>query len=95
MKVVIRISGMINNTEKLEETLYRLRLRRKYSAVILKESPEIEKILRLIRNHAAYGHIDNETLKLLIQKRGVPKNKSKKINVEKVIEQLERVLIWT
>ena len=92
MKAIIRISGMINNTEKLEETLHRLRLRRKYSMVLAKESPELEKLLILIRNHTAYGNIDDETLKLLIQKRAVAKNKSKKINVEKTIEQLEKGL---
>ena len=37
MMVVIRIKGLVGLDKKREETLKRLRLRKKYSAVILQE----------------------------------------------------------
>jgi len=90
MILVIRISGMVNLNKETHEALYRLRLRRKYASVLLKPSTENLKLLRKLRNYIAYGDIDNETLSLLIQKRALPKLKSKKIEPEKIIAQLEK-----
>lgn len=90
MIIAIRISGLVDMPRKLEETLYRIRLRKKYSAVLIHPKPEIIKLLKKIRNHIAYGDISKETLKLLIEKRAVPKDRSKKVNVEKTIEQIEK-----
>ena len=43
-----------------------------------------------MRNHVAYGDIDKETLSFLLQKRALPKNSSKKINVEKLLDEIEK-----
>ena len=91
MKAIIRISGQVNIPKIIEETLFRLRLRRKYTTIIIKECPEIKKLLLRIRNYVAYGDINNETLKLLIQKRAVSKDK-KRIDAESVMEKLEKGL---
>ena len=72
----------------MEETLYRLRLRRKYSCVILHETKEINGMLTKIRNCVSYGKIDENTLKELINKRGQLENKKEKINAEKIIKYL-------
>jgi large subunit ribosomal protein L30 len=90
MIITIRISGLVGLTEKVKETLYRLRLRKKYTAVLLKPTKENLKTLIKIRNLVAYGDIDEETLKKLIEKRGIPKNKKEKINPESVINNLEK-----
>ena len=90
MIIAIRISGMVNMTAKMQETLHRLRIRRKYSAVLLKPSKDNLKILKKARNHIAYGDIDKETLSLLIQKRALPKNKQKKLSTEKIIEEIDK-----
>ncbi len=90
MILVIRISGDVDLDEDVKETLYRLRLRRKYVAVILKPSAVNLKILKKMRNHVAYGSIDKGTLKELVDKRSIPVNKSKKIDTIKVIEELEK-----
>lgn len=90
MILIIRISGMVNMTEKMQETLYRIKLRRKYAAVLLQLTTNNIKLLRRIRNHVAYGNINREALIELIKKRAQPKDKSKKINSEKVLEQLEK-----
>lgn len=90
MILVIRISGMVNLNKETHEALYRLRLRRKYASVLIKPSVENLKLLKKLRNYIAYGEIDKETLALLIEKRAISKIKSKKIEPEKIITQLEK-----
>jgi large subunit ribosomal protein L30 len=90
MIIIIRISGLVKLPKTVQETLFRLRLRRKYSAVLMKHSPENLKILQKVRNYIAYGNISEETLKELIEKRASPKSTSKKINADEIIEQIEK-----
>lgn len=90
MIIAIRISGQVNLNEEVKETLYRLRLRKKYTAVLLKPTDLNLKLLKNLRNHIAYGDINKETLKELVEKRAVPLESSKKINPDKIIEQLEK-----
>ena len=61
MIVVIRISGMVNINKPVEETLYRLRLRRKYSCVIVSETKETIGMLKKVRNFISYEKIDENT----------------------------------
>jgi len=89
MILVIRISGMVEIPKAVQEALFRLRLRRKYSAVLLKPSPEALKLLNFIRNFVAYGDIDSETLRLLIEKRAEHIS-GKKIDPSKIIEMLDK-----
>ena len=90
MIAVIRIKGMVKMSVKMQETLHRLRLRRKYATVLLKPSNETDKILKKIRNFVAYGDIDKATLKELVEKRGQPLEKDKKIDAEKIISELDK-----
>ena len=91
MILVIRISGMPEVDRDVDEALFRLRLRRKYSAVLLKETPENIKLLTKIRNFIAYGSISKETLSDILVKRGFLNNKKiNKTEVERVAEQLEQ-----
>lgn len=90
MILIIRIAGQVNLSEKTKETLHRVRLRRKYAAVILPPTPQNMKLLKRIRNYVAYGAIDHDTLIELIMKRGTPKEKGKKIDPEKTAQQLEK-----
>jgi large subunit ribosomal protein L30 len=90
MIIAIRISGMVGIPGRTEETLFRMRLRRKYAAVLLKPSAENLKLLKKMRNHIAYGDIDSETLKELLEKRAQPLDKSKKVNPQSIIEGLEK-----
>jgi len=87
MLIVIRISGQINLSNNVKETLFRLRLRRKYTAILLKPSRETEKILNSVRNHVAYGDIDTETLTKLIELRG---QSAKKIDATKIVQDLDK-----
>jgi large subunit ribosomal protein L30 len=87
MILVIRISGQVDLSSEIKETLFRLRLRRKYSAVLLHDTEHTRKILRKIRDFVAFGVIDKETLKELVEKRGQLVDKSKKIDIKKISEQ--------
>ncbi len=89
MIAVIRISGLVEIPPKAQEALHRMRLRRKYSAVLLKPTKDNLALLNEVRNFVAYGDIDKDTLKLLIEQRGVSNDK-KKIDAESVIEQLDK-----
>ena len=88
MILVIRIAGMVKKPNKIDESLHRLRLRRKYSAVLLEESLENNKILKNVRDYVAFGAISEEMLKKLVELRGQPINKNEKVNVKKVVEGL-------
>jgi len=90
MIAVIRISGDVNITERTRETLFRMRIRRKYATVLLQPTKPNMKLLEHVRNFVAFGTIDNATLALLIEKRGQLKEKGKKLEVEKIINQIEK-----
>lgn len=89
MITIIRISGMVEIPKGVQETLHRLRLRKKFACVLLKESSENEGMLYTVRNFVAYGKIDKGTLAELIKKRGKTiGNKKIKIDAEKVAAEL-------
>ncbi len=76
MIAIIRIRGLVNVREKMEETLFRMRIRRKFSCVVVDEnSPEISGALKKIANFVAYGPIQLQTLVKLIKARGVRTDK--------------------
>ena len=70
MILVIRISGQINLRREIKETLHRIGLRRKYSAILLEETKENKKLLTKIRDYVAYGKINSEILGKLVKLRG-------------------------
>jgi len=71
MKIaVIRISGMVKMNKKIEDTLYRMRLRRKYACVVLNGTKENIGMIKKVDNFVAYGEIDEATYKELVEKRG-------------------------
>jgi len=90
MMVVIRIKGLVGLDKKRGETLKRLRLRKKYSAVILQEKENIVGMIKKVGNCVAYGKIDEPTLYLLIEKRGklVGNKPIKKEDIEKIVKEL-------
>src|SRR3989344_6853474 len=79
MIAVIRIAGMVDRNKDIADTLDRLRLRRKYACIIIKENDVVKGMLKKVRNEVAYGKIDDETLKKLVDKRGQKIDKAKEI----------------
>ncbi|MEM4271676.1 MAG: hypothetical protein QXD13_01130 [Candidatus Pacearchaeota archaeon] len=91
MIIAIRISGLVEMPSEANEALFRMRLRKKYSAVLLKESPETTKLLQSVRNFVAFGKIDAKTLEDLIFKRGKSlENKKIKIDAKRIAEMIEK-----
>jgi len=87
---VIRIHGRVKIKKKVEETLYRLRLRRKYSCVVLSPTKEQLGMIKKLKDFVAFGEINDKTFKELIEKRGQFIDKSKKIDAKKVVEEIKK-----
>lgn len=89
MIVVIRISGLVEMPTDAQETLFRMHLRKKYSAVLLKENQETANFLQNIRNFVAFGKIEPKVLEELISKRAKSLD-NKKIDAKRVAEIIEK-----
>ncbi len=89
MIIAIRISGIVEVPESVEETLKRMRLRRKYAAVLLNNDNENLKLVRKVRDYVAYGIINKETLEKLIaaRARGL---EGKKFDIKKVLDEISK-----
>ncbi len=70
MIAVIRIKGLIGIPKDIKETLNKLRLRRKYTCVVLEEKKDIMGMIEKVRNYVAYGKLSEDELKELVEKRG-------------------------
>ena len=72
MKIaIIRISGKIGIKKPIDETLYRLRLRKKYSCVVIDNPTKIDLgMINKVQDFVAFGEIDDATYKELVEKRG-------------------------
>ena len=81
MYAVIRIRGSINMKKDIKDTLAMLRLSRKMHCVLIKENDVMKGMLQKVRNWITWGEVDDDTLKLLIVKRG------RKIGEKKLTEQ--------
>lgn len=91
MKAIIRISGKVGINTDIKNTLYRLRLRKKYACVVLQDSKELDGMISKVRDFVAFGNINKETLKELIIKRGrMPGDKAIKTDAEKIVEELTK-----
>jgi len=71
MICLIRIRGEVGVNRDVEETLNRLRLRKKYSCIVIQNLTE-EKMgmIKKIKNFVAFGKINEATYKNLVEKRG-------------------------
>ena len=71
MIAVIRIRGQVGLKQKIVETFNRLKLRKKYSCIVI-EKPTKEQIgmIEKVRNFVAYGEINEGTYKKLVEARG-------------------------
>jgi large subunit ribosomal protein L30 len=90
MIAAIRITGMINMPVKVEETMQRLRLRRKYTCVLVRETPEMLGMIEKVRNVIAFGKIDDKTLVELIKARAkkIGDTKAKITDADKIAKEI-------
>jgi large subunit ribosomal protein L30 len=70
MYAVIRIRGPVDLKEDIKSTFVMLRLHKKMNCVILKENEVVKGMLQKVKDMATWGEIDDDILKLLIEKRG-------------------------
>jgi len=77
MIAIIRIKGKVGIRKDIEETFARLRLRKKYTCTVVEKTPEIEGMLKKIKDFVSYGEIDEATYKELVEKRGRKDEKGK------------------
>jgi len=67
---LIRIKGKIGIEHGVKETLDRLRLRRKYSCVVIEPTKDQKGMIKKVSNFIAYGEITDENYEELKKKRG-------------------------
>lgn len=70
MIAAIRISGLNKMDTRVEETLQRLRLRKKYTLVFINEVPEMIGMLDKVKNCVAFGKVEEKTIAEVIKIRG-------------------------
>jgi large subunit ribosomal protein L30 len=80
---VIRIRGSIRVKKVVNDTLDMLQLYRRNYCVVLQTTPSILGMLKKVKDYITWGEIDEETLKLLKEKR-LEKGKNKQ---GKVVEK--------
>ena len=74
---IVRVRGDVNLKKTLKDTLKMLKLYRKNYCVIYDAKPSILGMVNKVKDYVTWGEIDQETLNLLIEKRG-EKTKNKK-----------------
>ena len=70
MIAVIRIRGQVGLDQDVKETLFRMKIRRKYACVVLEPNKINTGMLKKVRNFVSYGEISKETHDELVKKRG-------------------------
>ncbi len=85
---VIRIRGNIGVKKTVKDTLDMLHLYRNNSCVILDDKLEILGMVKKAKDYITYGEIDDDVLKLLIEKRG---QKSKDKDGKEVMKKFFRL----
>jgi len=89
MIAAIRIKGMVKNRKIVDNTLYRLRLRRKYACVVLPNpTKEQTAMIENMKDFVAFGSITNDLFKKLIKTRGELIDKTNKTDLAKAAEEI-------
>ena len=76
--------------QDMKETLSRLRLRKKYSCVVVNPSKEQEGMIKKVKNLIAFGEISKETFEKLLEARGQPVDKKKKVNMKIAADEISK-----
>ena len=66
---VVRIRGSMKVIKKIRDTMDMLKLHRQNYCVILDMTPSIKGMIKKIESYVTWGEIDDDTLKLLKEKR--------------------------
>ena len=66
---VIRISGKVNLAPGVKRTLEELRLKKKFSCIIIEEKPELVGMVEKVKDFVTYGEVSENTIKEMKEKR--------------------------
>ncbi len=89
MIAVIRIRGQVGLNSDVDETLKRLKIHRKYATTVFVNPTEVDKgMINKVKDFVAFGKINEETFKKLVETRGQLIDKTKKTDLKKVAEDL-------
>ncbi len=68
--LVIRIAGQVKNKKKDNETLKRLKMNKKFSAILIEDTDAVRMgMVRAVGHMVAYGNVDDVFVKELDEKR--------------------------
>ncbi len=90
MICAIRIKGNVGIRREVAETLDRMRVRRKYACVVLNETKDNLGRVKKMKDFVAYGEISDDVFEKLIEARGKPLDKTKKIDAKKVVAEIKK-----
>lgn len=68
--LAIRIRGTLNIPGRVKDTLRMLRIDRNNYATLLDDRPDYQGMLHMAKDYITWGEPDQETIKLLLEKRG-------------------------
>jgi large subunit ribosomal protein L30 len=70
MYAIIRIRGGVNTRPEIKYTMDLLNINRVNHCAIVKEDPHYRGMIQKVKDYVAWGQIDDDTLALLLEKRG-------------------------
>lgn len=91
MYAVIRIRSTIGASREIRDTLKMLNLHRINSCTIIHPNPSYKGMLQKVKDYVTWGEIDDETLKLLLEKRAKVENVEEAINKLKEGAKLKEI----
>ncbi len=70
MFAIVRLRGEVNVRPEIKATLAMLHMHRVNHCIVVKEDPHYRGMIQKIKDYVAWGKIDDDTLALLLEKRG-------------------------
>jgi len=70
MYAIVRIRGGVRTRPEINDTLDLLHMNRVNHCVVVKEDPHYRGMIQKVKDYVAWGQIDEDTLALLLEKRG-------------------------
>lgn len=91
--LLVRIRGMVDVRREIKKTLDMLRLRKKFAAVIVDDTKEMNGMIDKAKDYLAYQQIDENTLKMLLMRRArLIGNKDPKFEEKKIDDFAKKFL---
>jgi len=68
---IIRVRGPVKVKKEIESTMQLLKLHRKNYCIVVDATPSLLGMVKKVKDYTTFGEIDDDTLKLLVEKRGI------------------------